>query len=787
MMSRKKLGIAASLMMILSSVNVEARTIIDMPNDWSRLPLENGIKNGLFQGTEKGLINAKNNLNKAEMATIMNRVLSLTEKADLKEYSDMFKSSWYYEEIAKSVEAELMAGGGSGKNKKMAPENLVTREEAFTIIARAMNLKSESGFGRDFDDANEISYWAQSAIGGLSEKGYIEGYKGKINPKGYITRAEFAKVLDNTFKDYIRNPGTYTEVVSGNIVINSPDVELKNLIIAGDLIISEGALDGKINLNNVGITGRIVVRGSDRLVLEEGSNTNYILVDNKSNNFKIDIESDSRVELLILKSKTSIDGYGHLRDIEAKEGSDGSRVYIMNTNIDIDSGVRGIRDRLGVVIRPGSDMDINKDTEKVHSEALADLRDLKYQARLLNDREVNKALAKVELVNKDSSLREIQDAVRSLEKEIKDLEDKEARRQDYYNKLESLRAEASELKFEEVGPILSKYAGVDIRSNIRLLIDAVDEIEEVLTRGKQILAAKEKKYSQLEVLRKRAEAINDSELTTIVGRYNHLSQESTLEDLKEAIEVIEKDLERIEKEKEEKEHEKAFIRLETLMGEAEKAIDRSENYEVEDKDKTDAEIKEEIRKIKKADIDKLKKDYGELTIESDKTEIDKALAELEETIKKADKGLARQKDAHKILEDYRKEASQTKRDSYKNKVNEYSKLDKDSMVFDLEEAVEEIKNFRESQFSELVRKLDNYEKSINTIITKSVTGENKKPTEAEVKFLVEDNLDIQDKGRITVDSVVIKEEGQTIKIRVNLKEDIIVREIKIEDIELKNE
>ena len=91
--------------------------------------------------------------------------------------------------------------------------------------------------------------------------GYIQGSGGYLNPQGYITRAEFAQVMDNIIKQYIRESGEYTIDIAGNVIINTPGVTLKDSTITGDLIIGEGVGEGDVNLENVVVRGRLLVRG----------------------------------------------------------------------------------------------------------------------------------------------------------------------------------------------------------------------------------------------------------------------------------------------------------------------------------------------------------------------------------------------------------------------------------------------------------------------------------------------------------------------------------------------
>ena len=59
----------------------------------------------------------------------------------------------------------------------------------------------------------------------------LAGSNGQLNPKQFITRAEFAQVMYNLIKNYVNESGTYTTDYKGNVMVNEPDVTLKNLTV----------------------------------------------------------------------------------------------------------------------------------------------------------------------------------------------------------------------------------------------------------------------------------------------------------------------------------------------------------------------------------------------------------------------------------------------------------------------------------------------------------------------------------------------------------------------------
>lgn len=273
------MAFALSIAMVITMLPVDAfaetTTFSDMPNDWSTNALENAVKNGLLNGSN-GKIMPKENLTRAQMATVINRAFGAENIASISKFTDVKASDWFFAEMSKAVAMKTFQGSGD----KLNPNNSITREEAFVVIARALNLGKSDKSPNGFNDLGSISEWAKGEVFALINNGYIQGANGKVNPKGFITRAEFAQLMDNIIKGYISNEGEYTLEVEGNLMINAPGVVLKESNISGDLIIGDGVGNGEVTLEDVVVEGRLLVRGGgkDSIVIKGSSTVGSITI-----------------------------------------------------------------------------------------------------------------------------------------------------------------------------------------------------------------------------------------------------------------------------------------------------------------------------------------------------------------------------------------------------------------------------------------------------------------------------------------------------------------------------
>ena len=231
----------------------------DMPQGWSKEAMEAALENGLLQGYGDNLIHPKDNLTRAQLAAILARALGAAGEADVSQYQDVVSGSWYYHYIAKAVKMGLIAGMSADT---MAPGGLATREQVFAVLARALKLEPGSADVLDgFQDGESVSSWAVNAVSALVEHGYVHGSENCLYPQRNITREEFAKVMHNIFKTYIKDSGTVTQVGDGSVIVSTPGVTLRDVTIAGDLVLGDGVGEGEITLDGVTVEGRVLVRG----------------------------------------------------------------------------------------------------------------------------------------------------------------------------------------------------------------------------------------------------------------------------------------------------------------------------------------------------------------------------------------------------------------------------------------------------------------------------------------------------------------------------------------------
>ena len=284
-----------------STTNRKATDFRDFDKSaWYADAVSAAVDNGLLYGKSSTIIDPNGDMTRAEMAAIINRSFGCYKQADISQYKDVAKSKWYYNDVALAVQMGTYNGRS---NTAMAPDAPITRQEAMTVVARALELDYDSYSKTElaqFSDAGKISTWALPYVRAMVGADYIHG-RGKIlAPQDNITRAEFAQIFANIIGTYIVSKGSYDKDMKGNVLIRTNDVELKNMTVDGDLIIGCGAADGKITLDNVTVTGRLLVwgGGTKTVYCNNGTQMPEVVVARVDDAVKVIYDRDSTLAVI---------------------------------------------------------------------------------------------------------------------------------------------------------------------------------------------------------------------------------------------------------------------------------------------------------------------------------------------------------------------------------------------------------------------------------------------------------------------------------------------------------
>lgn len=244
----------------------------DISNHWAKMQITRWRDYGIFTDSTGNKFRPDDPITRGEFAIWIDNLMKYRTKSASK-FSDLGQSI-YTDPILRANEAGII----SGSNGKIRPRDKITREEAAVMICKSFEISASSS-SLSFTDNRQISEWAKGYVSALVNKGYISGRQNKFEPKGNMTRAEAVTIIDNIVDSLANQAQTYSnETINGLMIVNTPNVTLKNLKINGNLIVTEGVGNGNLTLDNVKVTGNITVKGggTDTIHITGSSNINKL-------------------------------------------------------------------------------------------------------------------------------------------------------------------------------------------------------------------------------------------------------------------------------------------------------------------------------------------------------------------------------------------------------------------------------------------------------------------------------------------------------------------------------
>jgi len=297
------------LSIAIPAIAVSTADFTDLPDSshFTYAGIVSAINNGIMQGVGGGKFNPDAVITRAEAAIYLVNVMGATTRASLSNVTDIPIDAWYAKDgrLAIAVQMGVIVPVGG----LLRPGDLVTREEAFDMMAKAVRLSAERWNLSKFTDSNEVSNQYGRAIQALVDNGYIQGIpsadgKFRLAPKGTMTRGEFAALFGNVFQGFVNKSGTTTAVSNGNVVVKAAGATLKDLTVKGDLIIGDGVGNGTVTLDNVTVEGRLVIRGGGRnsINIKNNSKVSEIIVSRVDGAVRVTVVGNSSVEVIYINN-----------------------------------------------------------------------------------------------------------------------------------------------------------------------------------------------------------------------------------------------------------------------------------------------------------------------------------------------------------------------------------------------------------------------------------------------------------------------------------------------------
>ncbi|MBQ3124926.1 MAG: S-layer homology domain-containing protein [Clostridia bacterium] len=221
---KKVLSIIVMLVMLVSVIPCNAEDAQqNVPSDWAADYIVKAESIGLLENVS-GLV-YKENITREKFCELIYDFIMITQRAiTTPEHKNQFADT-DNDKIITLNAAEIIYGKSS---TEFAPNDLLTREEAATIIVRMINKvmpmpATEMYF--EYDDINDISEWASGSVQVMSNLGFMNGVgENKFAPKDNYTAEQSVTTLirmyDANTYEYITPLGTITSKTNYSSHIN---------------------------------------------------------------------------------------------------------------------------------------------------------------------------------------------------------------------------------------------------------------------------------------------------------------------------------------------------------------------------------------------------------------------------------------------------------------------------------------------------------------------------------------------------------------------------------------
>ena len=239
----------ACAMMLTMLPTALAESFGDTRGHWAESVIDKWSDYGVIQGYN-GNFNPNNPITRGDMAVVIDKLLDYQTEME-NTFTDL-GDTYYTGAVLRAADAGVLKGDG----QKVRPADPITREEAVSVLARALSVKSD-GTSTGFADNGSIAAWAMADVSVFEQKGYVKGKPGGLfDPKANVTRAEVIQMLDSMISDYIVKSGTVTPKGNGIVIVKASGVTLDKANLSGTVIL--GGKAGEVLAKDCEITGNVV-------------------------------------------------------------------------------------------------------------------------------------------------------------------------------------------------------------------------------------------------------------------------------------------------------------------------------------------------------------------------------------------------------------------------------------------------------------------------------------------------------------------------------------------------
>ncbi|WP_135552033.1 S-layer homology domain-containing protein [Paenibacillus cymbidii] len=350
----RKVVLFLTILSLLASIWIPAASAEQAKDDrsghWAEKQLMEWTAKGWLQGYADGSYRPDQTVSRAEYLAMMDRAFELQAGEVKPAFQDTQGGEWFETAVSHAVYAGILDGYEDGT---LRPSQSISRQEAAVMLARLLKLEPGNRQAASFADAADIADWSMEATTELVHRDVLSGYPdGAFRPTHPITRAEAVTMLDKAVhlkpaevvyseKGAVYGSDDKVTTIAGDVVIDAPDITLKNTVIEGNLRISGQVGDGDVNLQSVTVRGETIVNGGgEHSVHFVNCIIAVVTIDKKDGTVRIVSEGNTTVVSVQINTSATLDttqssggGFGQVTLSESLPA--GSTVTLSGTFADV--------------------------------------------------------------------------------------------------------------------------------------------------------------------------------------------------------------------------------------------------------------------------------------------------------------------------------------------------------------------------------------------------------------------------------------------------------------------
>lgn len=180
------------------SIPVTVTGFSDLVSHWAKPYVRGLYEKNIVSGMSPTVFEPNAHISRGDFTLMLYRAAGKPAVEGASTFTDVLPEDYYAVAIAWAEQNAVAQGGGTGL---FNPKDTLTREQAFTLLYRAlgaMGISAADGAQEllgGFKDGDKLSEYARVPTATLVSMGVVSGADGFLSPQSAITRAEMAKIL----------------------------------------------------------------------------------------------------------------------------------------------------------------------------------------------------------------------------------------------------------------------------------------------------------------------------------------------------------------------------------------------------------------------------------------------------------------------------------------------------------------------------------------------------------------------------------------------------------------